>query len=114
MNRSMAALEELRLSMDRLLTLESSMDNLAGLEEPMRQLALLKESMDATSRLREPMEKLDESLTALLGMTESPWGYLIGGALLWGIVTFVAVWMGVMLGTRRLRVRSLAGAVDSN
>ena len=65
--------------------------------------------MDETSRLREPMEKLDESLTALLGMAESrPWGYLIGGVLLWGIVTFVAVWMGVVMGTRRLGVRSKA------
>ena len=108
MNSSMAALEELRVSMDRLLALESSMDNLAGLEEPMLQLAALRESMDETSRLREPMERLDESLTALLGMAESPWGYLIGGTILWGIATFVAVWLGVVLGTRRLGARSKA------
>jgi hypothetical protein len=37
-------------------------------------------------------------------MAESPWGYLIGGTILWGLATFVAVWLGVVLGTRRLGV----------
>jgi len=102
LNGSMGTLMGLRTSMDRLMALESSMDNLANLEEPMMQLAALRESMEETGRLAGPMRDLQESMNALMALAQGPWVFMgVVGAVLWGLLTFFAVWMGVAVGMRR-------------
>lgn len=86
------------------------MDNLASLGEPMMQLAALRESMEETGRLAGPMRDLQESMNALMALAQGPWVLMaVGGALLWSLLTFFAVWMGVAVGMRR-GARSGVGA----
>ena len=110
LNGSMGTLMGLRTSMDRLMALESSMDNLANLEAPMMQLAALRESMEETGRLAGPMRDLQESMNAIMALAQGPWVFMgVVGALLWGLLTFFAVWMGVAVGMRRGAQEQVAG-----
>jgi hypothetical protein len=109
LNLSMGTLMELRASMDRLMALESSMDQLAALERPMMQLAELRKPMEDTAELAAPMGELEERLDALMALADGPWILLIlGVALLWGVVTFLSVWVGVVVGVRTGRPRNTA------
>jgi hypothetical protein len=101
LHESMGALMELRGSLDRLTALESSMGRLASLEEPMLRLAGLKEPMEQTNRLAEPLRDLGEELDALMVLADRSWLPLaVCGGIFWALLTFGAVWLGVVMGMR--------------
>ena len=59
-------------------------------------------------RMDDAMEKVDQ-----IPLLEHPRLYLIGGVMLWGVITFLAVWMGIFVGTRSLRRGALVPPVGA-
>jgi len=73
------------------------MKNVATLKKPMEDIALLSRPMEDVAKLYAPMAEL-----ARLGAVVSEQKALVVGSLLgWGLVTFLAVYLGVHLGSRR-------------
>ena len=58
--------------------------------------------MEETAELAGPMQDLKGSMDAMMALAQGPWiAVIIGVGLLWGLLTFFAVWMGVAVGMRR-------------
>ena len=101
LRRSMAAIDGLRRSIDDVLGIQPSLDNLVALREPLEELAELRDPLARSGDLAEPMRDLTRGVNDLLALADRITPLLVFGLVGWGLVTFLAVWLGIALGFRR-------------
>lgn len=118
LKESMDRLREMRTELERVAALSEPMAELRqGLEdvrEPMKDVATLKKPMEDVALLHRPMEDVAKlygpmaELARLGAVVSGDRSLLIGALLGWGLVTFLAVYLGARVGSRRSR-RPLGG-----
>ena len=107
----MAELRGLGADMRGIAALKPSMEGVAELEKPMARVAALKEPMEQVAVLQRPLEDVSKLSPPMVEMAElgnaasSRVHYVIGAILGWGLMTFLAVYLGVQAASRRLRGR---------
>jgi hypothetical protein len=101
----------LKPSLDRVAALDTSMKAVADLKEPMDRVASLRTSLEETSKLAQPLSDIAAmGRSSSFGMSKLA---LIFAA--WGLVTFLGVYFGVVLGSRQARrPRARASAARSS
>jgi hypothetical protein len=99
MRPALEGVTALKPSLDDVATLNTSMKAVADLKEPMERVAALRTSLEETSKLAQPISDI-AAMSRSSSFGTSKIAMLFAA---WGLVTFVGVYFGVVLGLRQTR-----------